>query len=161
MKRPLLLILCVATSIGPALGGELYRWVDERGKVHYGDQPPVQKNMKSQQISGKGNVVEVAKETYATTVAREKSPVTLYSNECGPVCDQAKDFLKQRGVPYTLKDPAKTPETALELKKLIGALEVPVLVIGGKPEKGFLASTWAALLDEAGYPKAPLIPPKP
>ncbi len=160
MKRAILILLCVVAA--PALGAaELHRWVDERGKVHYGDQPPANPNVKSKQITGRGNVVEVAKESYATTVAREKSPVTLFANECGPVCDQAKDYLRQRGVPFALKDPSKTPETALELKKLIGTLEVPVLVIGNKPEKGFLASTWSSLLDEAGYPKTPLIPPKP
>ena len=26
----------------PAAGGDVYRWVDDRGQVHFGDRPPLQ-----------------------------------------------------------------------------------------------------------------------
>jgi glutaredoxin len=149
--------LCVASF---AQASQLYRWVDANGRVSYSDQPPPANIKQVKTLSGKGNVIEVAKESYESKVAREKSPVTLYANACGPVCDQAQDLLKQRGVPFTLKDPSLTPEDAVEVKKLTGTLEVPVLLVGKTHLKGFEVSSWNSMLDNAGYPRTPLIPPK-
>lgn len=145
----LLLFAC-----GVAQAGELYRWVDERGAVSYSDQPPPPTAKQSQKLKGKANVVEVDKESYALKQAKNLSPVTLYVTNCGQFCDQATDFLKQRGIPYTPKDPSKELEIALELKKLSGATDVPVLVVGGSHYKGFDATTWNRMLDAANYPRS-------
>jgi glutaredoxin len=131
----------------------LYRWVDDQGHVSYSDQPPPPSAKKVQKIKGKGNVVEVDKDSYDLKQAKNLSPVTLYITACGQICDQATELLKQRGVPYVPKDPSKEPEIAVELKKLTGALDVPVIVVGGSQYKGFEATTWNRLLDAANYPK--------
>lgn len=160
MDRTGLIALLGCLMLTPAWGGDLYRWTDERGGTHYSDQPPPGDARKAQRLSGKGNVVEVEKESFDTKLARDRSPVVLYSGNCGAFCEQAQDHLRQRGIPYTLKDPSKEPEYGVELKKLVGALEVPVIVVGKSHQKGFDASSWDSILDAAGYPKAPLIPPK-
>ena len=161
LKALVLLAIAMLCMTSVVQAGQLYRWVDAKGSVSYSDQPPPAHIKQVKTLSGKGNVVEVAKESYESKVAREKSPVTLYANACGPVCDQAQDLLKQRGVQFTLKDPSKTPEDAVEIKKLTGTLEVPVLLVGKTHLKGFEVSSWNSLLDSAGYPRTPLIPPKP
>jgi len=140
--------------------GEVYRWVDGAGGVHYTDQRPPSTVKEVKTLTGKGNVVEVAKESFESKQAREKSPVTLYAGACGPLCDDARAFLTQRGIAFTHRDPGKDPEFAMEVKKLTGGLEVPVLVVGKTHQKGFEPSSWGSLLDAAGYPKTPLIPPK-
>ncbi len=152
MTRIALCVLLLACSAVQA--GDLYRWVDERGAVSYSDRPPPPSAKQAQKIKGKANVVEVDKESYALKQAKSLSPVTLYNTACGQYCDQATDFLKQRGVPYTAKDPASEPEIAVELKQLTGAVEVPVIVVGGSHFKGFEATTWNRMLDAANYPKA-------
>jgi glutaredoxin len=149
-------IFLLLFACGAAQAGELYRWVDEQGAVSYSDQPPPPSAKKVQKLKGKGkgNVVEVDKEPYELKQAKNLSPVTLYSSACGQYCDQATDFLKQRGIPYAAKDPSKEPEIAVELKKLTGAVDVPVIVVGGSAFKGFDAPTWNRMLDSANYPKA-------
>ena len=57
-------------------------------------------------------------------------------------------------MPFSRRDPSSDPEVALELKKLSGATDVPVIVVGGSHFKGFEAMTWNRLLDAANYPKA-------
>jgi glutaredoxin len=151
MIRTVLIFLLFAC--GTAQAGDLYRWVDERGTVSYSDQPPPPSAKKSQKLKGKANVVEVEKESYDLKQAKHLSPVTLYVTACGQFCDQATDLLKQRGIPYTPKDPSKEPEIAVELKKLTGAVDVPVIVVGGSAYKGFDAATWNRMLDAANYPK--------
>ncbi len=157
-NRTLLLCLLFAA---PLHAGEVYRWVDKGGGVHYSDQPPPPSAKQGKTIKAKGNVVEVDKESFDTKLARANNPITLYSTNCGPVCDQAQELLQQRGIPFTLKDPAKVLENAVDLKKLTGVVEVPVLVAGKAHRKGFDAAGWNELLDQAGYPKSPLIPSKP
>jgi len=83
------------------------------------------------------------------------APVTLYASACGIPCDQARQLLTQRGVPFSGKDPQASPEAQAELKKLTGRLSVPVLVVGSERIDGFEAGQWQAALDRAGYPKAP------
>jgi len=140
--------------------GEVFRWVDERGGVHYSDHPPPASAKQSTRVKGKANVIDVDKETYEARLARERNPVVLFASDCGPICDQARTHLTQRGIPFATKDPSKEPEIAVELKQLVGALEVPVIVVGKAHQKGFDASSWNSLLDNAGYPKSPLIPVK-
>lgn len=159
MFRGLLIVLLFASPLTQA--GEVFRWVDEHGGVHYSDQPPPPSAKQIIKVKGKGNVVEVDKESFDTRHAREKNPVVLYASACGPLCDQARDHLTQRGIPFTTKDPSKEPEIAVELKKLAGALEVPVILVGRTHQKGFDTHSWDSLLDNAGYPKSALIPGKP
>ena len=71
-------------------------------------------------------------------------------------------FRSKRGIPFSSKNPESSPADADALKKLIGALEVPVLVVGKSPVKGFEAGSWDAALDSAGYPRtAAAIAPQP
>lgn len=151
MYRILLGVLLLSAAVAQA--GQLYRWVDDKGRVSYSDQPPPASVKKVTTVSGKANVVEVDKESYATRQAKKLSPVVLYATACGQFCDQAADFLKQRHVPHATKDPSKDLEIALELKKLTGATDVPVLAVGGSFQKGFDAESWNRMLDAANYPK--------
>ncbi len=146
--------LCLTLlACGSALAGDVYRWVDQHGKVHYSDQPPPPSAKKAEKFKGKSNVIEVDKESYGLRQARNLSPVVLYVSDCGQICDQATDFLNQRDVPFSRRDPSSEPEIAMELKKLTGATDVPVIVVGSSHFKGFEAVTWNRLLDAANYPK--------
>jgi glutaredoxin len=119
----------------------------------YSDQPPPTSVRNAQQKSFKGNLIEVG-ESYAVKTAREKSPVTLYASACGAPCDQARQLLTERGVPFSNKDPQASPESQAELQKLTGRLSVPVLVVGSDKIDGFETGQWQAMLDRAGYPKS-------
>lgn len=152
--RFVLLMLCIAAS--QAQAAELYRWVDADGKVHYTDQPPPAsaKNVEEKKLSG--NTIDTSQLPYAMQQAVKKSPVTLYANECGEPCTQAREHLGRRGIPYTGKNPETTPADAEALKKLAGSTFVPTLVVGGSVSKGYEKAAWDAALDAAGYPKSAL-----
>ncbi len=161
MNRGLILLLLLASTLSHA--GQVFRWTDAQGKVYYSDQPPPASAKQSSRISGKANVIDVDKESYETRLARDRNPVVLYANACGPICDQAREHLTKRGVSFTTKDPAKSPEFALELKNLVGGVDVPVIVVGKMHQKGFERTSWDSMLDNAGYPKSERLqtPPAP
>ncbi len=162
MRFFFLLSCCLAASLVQA--AELYRWVDADGKVHYTDQPPPASAKKVEEKKLSSSIIETSQLPYATQQAVKNSPVTLYANDCGEPCTQAREHLSKRGIPYTGKNPQTTPADAEALKKLVGAAFVPVLVVGSTVSKGYEKGAWDAALDAAGYPKnAPLksMMPKP
>ncbi len=149
----ILMAICLAAVSLSAGAAHLYQWKDVQGRTVYSDQPPPPNIKNAQQKAFKGNVIEIG-ESYDARTAREKFPVTLYASACGIPCDQARQLLTQRGVPFSGKDPQASPEAQAELKKLTGRLSVPILVIGSDRIDGFEAGQWQAALDRAGYPKS-------
>lgn len=155
MKASLLFLTLLATGVVQAQ--TTYRWVDQGGKVHYGDQPPppkVAREVKERRYS----VPEAsASMDYAMRKAVENFPVTLHvSADCGSVCKEGADYLGMRRIPFTEKSVASNEDLAKLREQLGGGdVVVPVLQVGGKSSKGFLATAWAGLLDAAGYPAAP------
>jgi glutaredoxin len=157
MKRSMIFLVSMVLA-GQALAVEMYRWVDEKGRVQYSDQRPPS-NARNVQIIGKSGARTDLVAPEADKNA--KPPVTLYSSGCGAPCDQAKALLDQRAIPYTIKD-ATDPAVASEVKKLTGAQEVPVLTIGSNVHKGFERTLWNSVLDAAGHrppPKEPAAKP--
>jgi len=149
----IMMAVWLAAASTPLAAASLYQWKDAQGRTVYSDQPPPPDIHNAQQKAFKGNVIETG-ESYATRTAREKFPITLYASACGAPCDQARQLLTQRGVPFSSKDPQASPEAQSELQKLTGRLSVPVLVVGSDRIDGFEAGQWQAALDRAGYPKS-------
>ena len=144
-----LLALCFVT----AAQAQYYRWVDEKGKVHYGDRPPPEVAGKTQTMRH-GAPIADKQLPYALREAVANFPVTLYvSADCGSGCTEGRDYLKMRGIPFSEKNVA-TREEVEALKKLSeGEASVPFLTVGSKSAKGWLKGDWQRLLDAAGYPK--------
>lgn len=137
-----------------AQAATMYRWVDAGGKVHYTDQPPPPDIKDVQEKKMAAPAQSSGQTPYAVQTAANKFPVILYISDCGDVCNRAREYLQKRNIPYTEKSPVE-PSVAEALKKMIGSVEVPVLVVGkAAPIKGFSSDSWDAALDVAGYPKA-------
>lgn len=159
-RSALLAALCLAALAAQAQA--TYRWVGKDGKVHYSDQPPPPAEVKEvqQKKLGPANVVGSGP-NYEAQVAARKFPLTLYTSaNCIQNCKIARDFLKRRGAAFTEKE-IRTQEDADDFRKATGSeeLSVPVLLAGGKAEKGYEENAWNALLDAAGYPRNPDKPP--
>lgn len=160
MRAQLIIATAALVALTAAHAADVYRWVDKDGRVVYSDipPPPGAKNPELRKLDR--NAVEVDKTSFATREAVKKTPVTLYANNCGEPCDKARQLLAKRGIPFSSKNPESSQADADALKKLIGALEVPVLLVGSNPLKGFEAGSWEAALDSAGYPKTAAITPQ-
>lgn len=144
----------------PVFAAGVYQWKDAQGRTIYSDQPPPPNVKQVQQRNFRPSVIEGG-ESYALRTAREKFPVTLYTSPCGPMCDNARKLLADRGIPHTSQDVQASPEASAALNTLTGKRSVPVLVVGSEKIEGFGQSAWDAALDRAGYPKKPGLPATP
>lgn len=149
-------VIGATLALQAAAQTNVYRWTDKDGKVHFTDTPPPDDaaNVTQKRMGDSG--MDAAALPYETQVAMKRNPVTVYvAANCAP-CDSARQLLSRRGVPYTERNAQGNREEAEAVKKLTGATEVPVLLVGDRSVKGWDESAWSAALDAAGYPKAML-----
>lgn len=150
-KAILVMVLAVA-GLSAAQAGTLYKWVDSQGRVSYHDQPPPEGSSyrveKKNLGSGKKAEVDDALEKIV-----EKYPVVLYSVPVCGSCDLARIYLEKRMVPFSEQNLENNGELQQTLKKKIGSLSAPTIMIGEKVMKGYVESILEGELDSAGYPK--------
>ena len=139
--------------------GQMYRWVDDKGTVHYSDQAPVPgaRDVQKRSISAaQGSSPQLP---YALQQAVRDFPVTLYTAvQCKEGCAQAGELLNKRGVPYREVTVANEADVA-KLKKLSGSDRLPVMTVGSEVQIGFESGAYNAALDRALYPSTSLLPP--
>jgi glutaredoxin len=155
MRSRVLLGICSVLALAAATAhaqSTVYRWVDKNGNVQFTDLPPPPdaKNVTQQRIGG--GPADDPQVPFATQIAARRHPVTLFSSDdCGDYCAQGRELLGKRGVPFAERNAQKNPADAEALRKAIGALEVPVLLVGENVVKGYSEDSWNAALDQAGY----------
>lgn len=147
-----LLSLAALAFAAPVMAGQVYIYKDASGKTVYSDLPP--QNVKDVQTRRLGaNVIDTSGYPYEVQQAIKNNPVTLYVNNCGPICDRARLLLSERGIPFSEKDPGASAEEFEAYKKLTGGNTVPALKVGSKVVVSFNPESWNSTLSAAGYPK--------
>jgi glutaredoxin len=158
VRIPVALGLTVALCAASALAQPLYRWTDEKGRVHFTDTlPPAGAKAIQKRAGSSGAASQGVNEPYALQLARKNHPVTLYSTPGCQGCAEARRLLNVRGVPF--QEVSVTTEQQIEeLKKAVGANAVPSLIVGSQVQRGFEEAAYHSALDIAGYPKAGAAP---
>lgn len=150
----LALVLLGASVLAGAQTQQVYRYVDTDGRVVYSDKPPPADARDAQAKRIGKNTIETSTLSYASVLAQERFPVTLYTFGCGLVCDSASGLLNKRGVPHTVVDVGQN-DGAEKLKRLTGGLDAPALQVGDQYTTGYNESRWQNMLTDAGYPQTP------
>lgn len=149
----------VLLALLPLLGmaQTVYRSVDANGKVTFSDKPPAN----AAKISVDGGAAASAPANPALpfelrqVVARY--PVTLYSGkDCEP-CDNGRNLLRRRGVPFAEKTVSSSADAA-SLQRLSGSSSLPFLTLGSQQIRGFSEAEWTQYLGAAGYPEQSKLP---
>ena len=147
-------LLAGSLAVSLAAAQTTYRWLDASGQTVYSDQPPPVGAKQVVKISGQ-TPGDAAQMPYATRQAVEKYPVTLYTAaNCTELCQNARDLLNQRGVPFTENIVTNDVEAA-ELSRRLGSdVGFPSIFVGQQGFTGYEVVSWNNLLDLAGYPKS-------
>lgn len=137
-----------------AASAQVYKWVDEQGRPHYGDRPPA--SAKTRPVTAPINTFEgtpvltAAKPSSSAASGRRAEQVTIYTTtQCG-YCIRAKQHMEKIGVPYVEQNVETSASARAEYGKL-GARGVPVIISGTSRLDGYSAERLEALLKAAGY----------
>lgn len=147
--RWILLLLCFSL---PAHAGQIYKWVDQNGRVHVGDRPPHSvdaKELKLRINTYKGGVpASSAKQGRDATRSQEK--VVIYTTKRCGYCRKAKALFRKNGVAYSERDIEASSSARKEFEKM-GGRGVPVTLVGKQRINGYDESRLRAALKKGGY----------
>jgi len=158
-KLDVALALLIAVGLSSQALAAPFKWVDEKGRVVYGDRPP---DDSARQLGGAGFVSrEPGDPSVLPQGLREvvrRSPVVLYTGRNCEPCQTARDHLNARGVPFTER--TLSTEADVNAFRSLGfeTMAVPSLRVAGNRLTGFEANTWRQALDDAGYPARSTLP---
>lgn len=146
-----LLALALAALVAESSASDIYRWKDQQGETHYSDRPPPGVEAEALDHASKPATSTLS---YATRKATRDFPVVLHTiAHCARLCEQARDLLKNRQVPFTETRIDTEADEAAFHKRFGDKAEVPLLTVGATPLSGLDATGWHRQLDLAGYPK--------
>ena len=131
IKRIIFILIIVITT--HASYGEIYRWVDQNGKVHFGDKKP--KHLESERLQLKINTYTSVTYDEAVIDYGEKKVVMYSTDWCG-YCKKARKYFSDNFIPFTEYDIEKNRTARIRYKKM-GATGVPVITVGKKRMNGF------------------------
>ncbi len=151
--RSALLLLLLLAGTAQA---QMYKWVDEKGVTHFSDTPPQSPNLKAE-IKDYSNPLADATLPYNVAQAVRANPVTLYTTGQCQACDQGRQLLAARGVPFSEKTVTSGADQDI-LRQAGSDGQVPLLLIGATRLIGFEASLWQNALSAANYPSQGLLP---
>jgi len=118
--------------LGVVNAGEIYKWTDDDGVVHFGDTPPA---------TAIYSVPEIQINTYTAPVSSSKTAtanrqVVMYSTSWCGYCKKAKKYFVKKGISFKEYDIEKSPSARRKYDQLNGR-GVPLIVIGDQRLSGF------------------------
>lgn len=137
---------------------QMYKWVGANGKIVYSDTPPPAnaKKLGTKALENNANASNV-RLPYELAAAVAKNPVTFYSTpNCG-ACNEARNMLKQNGIPFAEKT-IKSQEDIDKLKQISSDALIPLMLINKSKFSGFETTEWRKALSAAGYPETSMLP---
>lgn len=149
MKWPMVCLFISLSLAGVFSHGEVYKWVDAQGRVHYGDKPPA--SAKAEDISDKiiinsfegtevtaNEFFDAVEETRAEEARNRPKRVVMYSTVWCGVCKKAKRYFQKNRIPFKEYDVEKSEKGKKDYAQMQGR-GVPIILVGKTRMNGFSA----------------------
>lgn len=153
-----LLLIAILFAAASALA-DMYKWVDEKGVVHFSDTPPkTEKDVETYETSTyqepppKPAGIESeatpspTPEKKAASEPVRNNKVEIFTTSWCRYCKDAIAFLKANRIDYQQYDIEKDPQAAQRMRSLGGTGGVPFAVINGNKIYGYSAGSYKRAL---------------
>lgn len=145
LRAKILMILCLGGA-ALAANGQIYKWTDAQGHVHFGDRPGG--NGQAQVVTPQINTYSGAEvshdESLGATPAEQHPGVRMYSASWCGVCKQARSYFTRNHIPFTEYDVEQSDKGRRDFKALHGS-GVPIILVGNQRMNGFDAGSFEAM----------------
>lgn len=127
---------------------QVYRWLDDTGKVHFSDRPPLGNSAGDVEVRSYRGSPEISAVPAESVVAQ----VTMFTTTWCGYCKRARAYLNKMGIPFVEYDVERDEFGKREYKKLNGR-GVPVILVGDQRMNGFSEPSLEKVLRNAGLLK--------
>ena len=129
-----LVLLMLLALLGSTAHAEIYRWVDEGGRVHYSSRPSAETQAEdvTTRVRSTGNYVSLE----PVETPADGATVTMFTTTWCKICKMAKTYLNKKGVAFVELDVEKDEEGKKRYHELNGK-GVPITLIGQQKLVGF------------------------
>ena len=164
--KVLILVMVGSVLLGGVGVAELYKWVDEKGAVHFSDRPPQNPDSAgevttlptpkfrhpcssaSDNDSSERSSLREAESPKTREEALYQTPkVELYTTSWCGYCGRARAFFRLRGIAFTEYDIERDQSAAQRKRNLDPRGGVPFAVVNGQPIHGYSPSAYARALE--------------
>ena len=125
-----------------SVNAEIYKWVDDRGKLHFTDNPPADK--KIEEVKLRINSYSAVEITPLVERLGKTGKVVIYTTERCSICKKAKKYFRKNNISYVDYDVNKSRTGKIDYKLLRGK-GVPIIIVGNKRMNGFTVSKFEKL----------------
>lgn len=157
MNRVIILLsVFLAIILSEVAVAKIYKWTDEKGKVHFTDTPPNKENAEEL------NEAELAKRILSYKqvevkfvpidfgVNQQTNMLTMYTTTRCPYCDKARKYFAKRNINYVERNIDLSQGYHKEFKRL-GGRGVPLILSGKYQMSGFSASRFDKMYAKSGF----------
>lgn len=122
---------------------EIYKWVDDSGQVHFGDEAKsTSEKVHLQEING----FEQAAYKPTSDLVPQKGKVLMYSTSWCGYCKKARRYFSENSIVFTEFDIEKNALARRQYDRL-GGKGVPVILVGKRRMNGFSISGFKRIYD--------------
>ncbi|MEN9544123.1 MAG: hypothetical protein RLZZ598_956 [Pseudomonadota bacterium] len=156
--RSIMLVAAAGCLAAAGVLAQQYKVTGPDGRITYTDRPPVSQDVRVQPLNPLGGPAPQPALPAVLRDTASRYPVALYTAaDCG-ACDMARNYLKQRGIPFSETTVNTAADSAAFRQRFTGSSSVPLLTIGSQRLESFDQQAWSGYLDAAGYPKTSALP---
>lgn len=138
LRNPLKLMLFMALLLPLFSSAEIYRWVDENGKIHLSDSPPEEADV--EQVDVEVNTYESIDYSKIQYYQPEEKParkrVIMYATSWCGYCAKARAYFQKKDIRYREYD-IDADKTARQKFESYGGSGVPLILVGKQTMRGF------------------------
>ncbi|MDX1512558.1 MAG: glutaredoxin family protein [Gammaproteobacteria bacterium] len=141
------LVFAALLLAAPASAGEVYKWKDKYGRIHFGDRPPAGAQAEEVEVKVRSIVEAPTVSAYSNLPVNiaVSEPVIMYGAEWCGVCQRAKTYMRAKGIPFREYDIEKDPTGRRHYRQLNGT-GVPIILVGNQRMNGFSPARLEAML---------------
>jgi glutaredoxin len=135
MHAPILILLFFVSLLFTATAtGEIYKWIDQQGNIHFTDRPPA--NEITEKIEVEINSYTSPKIIDLDRLFGKSNKLVMYSTAWCGYCKKARDYFNSNNIAFDEYDIENTNKGKRDYKKL-GGSGVPIILMGNKRMNGF------------------------
>ena len=164
----LLVVFFVLILASPTSSVEIYKWVDDKGVVHFSDTPPPDRPealeeqeaspsdsnpqdnsppaSESQNAALEPDFFDILEQPAEAPEALERPSVEIYTTSWCAYCAKAKQFFRSKGIEFAVYDIEKDENAARRMMAMTSKRAVPFVVINGHGIQGYSEEAYQAAL---------------